>query len=108
MTNGQPLPRNAQTHALKIWPENFDAIIDGRKRFEIQPTEHSFEVGDMLRLMEWDPLFSAFTGAWALAQVTHLVLGGSGGVQPGFCVMSITPMLVNWRNDQRLMDASRP
>src|SRR5215213_7088823 len=93
-----------ETHALKIWPAEFEAVVDGRKRFEWRKDDRSFAVGDMLRLLEWDPVFEGFTGAWCTVVVTY-VLRDQFGVPPGFCVMSLSPRLVSWRDDQRLIQA---
>jgi len=42
-------------HRLKCWPEYYQAIIDGKKKFEYRINDRIFRVGDMLRLEEWDP-----------------------------------------------------
>ena len=97
-------PKAGQTHALKCWPTEFQAIVEGRKRFEWRSVDRDYQVGDLLRLMEWDPVFSAYTGAWLMVQVTYILTAGFG-VPPGYCVMSISPLLVSWRDDQRLMRA---
>lgn len=44
-----------RTHALKCWPEPFDAIVAGKKRFEFRRDDRGFAVGDILRLQKWDP-----------------------------------------------------
>lgn len=98
--------RTAVTHALKTWPAEFQAIIEGRKRFEWRRDDRGYEVGDMLRLLEWDPLYDAFTGSWAMVQVTYVLRAPGFEMPQGWCVLSIGPMLVNWRDDQRLMSAS--
>lgn len=40
-------------HELKILPEYFDAVISGRKRFEIRKNDRDYKVGDQLILKEW-------------------------------------------------------
>lgn len=41
------------THELKTWRGPFDAILDGRKRFEVRRDERIYAVGDDVRLREW-------------------------------------------------------
>ena len=80
------------THDLKIWPEHYQAILDGRKRFEIRSIEdRSFDEGEFLRLREWEPTDPPYyTGRHMTAQVT-LVHAGFGTAQ-GYVVMGIEPV----------------
>ena len=43
------------THRLKIKPEYYQAVFDGRKNFEVRKKDRDFEVGDTLILCEYDP-----------------------------------------------------
>jgi len=44
-------------HELKTWPQFFQPILNGIKRFELRRDDRleSFQVGDELLLKEWDP-----------------------------------------------------
>ena len=53
----------AAIHDLKIWPEHFDAVVSGRKRFEVRVNDRGYEVGDTLHLREWEPDEERYTGA---------------------------------------------
>jgi len=104
--NGQVVKVSGNTHALKCWPDEFSAIIDGKKRFEWRKDDRGgYLPGDLLRLMEWDPVFEQYTGAWCMVQVTYALRSPGFGVPAGYCILSISPLLVNWRDDQRLMRA---
>ena len=101
---GNPVRR---THELKTWPEPFQAVIDGRKRYEIRVDDRGFAVGDVLHLREWDPSPQmepvtpwslvmterprAFTGREAFAVVTYITPGGAWGLPANLCVMSLQP-----------------
>ena len=61
------------THALKTWPEYFEAICDGRKRFELRKNDRCFKVGDILLLRHWDPATGNYNGRSFLVQVTYMV-----------------------------------
>lgn len=78
------------THSLKIWPEPFQAVLDGRKTAEFRremndagdQIERMFEVGDALLLREYDPeqkhpesgcQVGGYTGREQRVVVTHKV-----------------------------------
>jgi len=75
-------------HDLKIWPEHFQEIINGNKRFEIRSVEdRSFDDGDILRLAEWLPDEARYTRRLIIVEVT-LVHAGMG-MQKGFVCLAI-------------------
>lgn len=43
------------THALKTWPDGFQAVVDGRKTHETRSDDRHFQVGDELILREYVP-----------------------------------------------------
>ena len=51
------MKREPYTHDLKSWPENFRAVLTGRKRFEVRKDDRTpfFQPGDLVRLHEFDP-----------------------------------------------------
>lgn len=80
-------------HELKTWPAFFQAIVDGRKPFEVRRNDRGFQAGDRLQLREWEPdkssTSTAYTGRAVTALVTYVLTGESFGVKDGFCVMGI-------------------
>ncbi len=63
-------------HELKIWPEYFDDVSSGVKRYEVRRNDRDFKVGDELHLREYNPSSDAYTGRTCLAKVIHLTNGG--------------------------------
>lgn len=51
-------------HELKTWPEFYDALAAGAKRFEVRRDDRTprFEEGHIARLREWDPTGGGYTG----------------------------------------------
>ena len=47
------------THELKIWPQFFEAVADGRKTFEYRKADRDFKFGDTVILKEFVPELSA-------------------------------------------------
>jgi len=78
------------THVLKCWPEYYDAISEGKKRFEIRrEDDRKFAVGDLLVLKEWDPNTQEHLGHSYIVEVTYIVRGPAWGIPEGLVVMSI-------------------
>lgn len=75
-------------HELKTWPEYFQDVIDRKKPFELRSTkDRTFEVGDKLKLREYDPVKQEYTGRSTTVVVTY-ILGGPMAL-PGWAVMGI-------------------
>lgn len=93
----KPTPRS-RIHALKTWPEFFDAVADGRKNFEVRRDDREFAEGDVLALHRWEPERGEYsrddTGFPVLqaVRVTYVLRGGQFGVEPGFVVMGVQRM----------------
>lgn len=48
-------------HALKVWPEYFDAIAEGDMTFDIRKNDRNFQPGQGLALFRYDPEKLDFT-----------------------------------------------
>ena len=46
----------------KVWPEYFQMIIDGKKKFEFRLADFELKEGDTLILKEWNPETKEYTG----------------------------------------------
>lgn len=86
---------------LKVWPEPYNEIAHGNKRFEIRREDDGrfdagdgFRVGDHLILREYDPSSFAYTGRQIEARVLHIERGPKWGIPEGMVVMGLT---VYWR-----------
>jgi len=87
-------------HYLKAWPESFQPIRVGLKRFEIRLNDRDYKVGDTLVLAEYIPDSTVaehpgghYTGNSVRAAVNYVMSEfPCHAVRPGFVVMSITAM----------------
>jgi len=79
-------------HVLKCWPEQFQDIVDRRKRFELRLCDRTYAVGDVLELREFKPDSAFYTGRQIDVQVLHMMVGGKFGLARQFVVMSICPV----------------
>lgn len=42
-------------HELKIWPQYYKPVSEGKKTFEIRKNDRGFQAGDTVLLREWNP-----------------------------------------------------
>lgn len=61
-------------HSLKILPAYFQAVVDGRKTFEIRDnSDRGFQAGDLVELKEWDPaLGGSYTNFVHTCEITYV------------------------------------
>jgi len=75
------------THELKILPDYFNAVSEGRKKFELRRNDRGFRVGDRIVLREWTG--SGYTGKSVDCRIDY-ILEGFDGLSPGYAILSIT------------------
>ena len=46
----------------KTWPELFELVSEGKKRFDLRVNDFEIKEGDTLILEEWDPQTKQYTG----------------------------------------------
>lgn len=80
---------DCRPHDLKTWPDPFQAVLEGRKRFELRVNDRGFRTGDVLILREWDPACLLYSGRWIRALVTYMAEAPAWGLPAGMCIMSI-------------------
>jgi uncharacterized protein YqfB (UPF0267 family) len=83
-------------HELKTWPEFYADLAAGDKTFELRNDDRHFQVGDTLRLREFDPKTETYSGRETIRTVKHLLrhdpvagCAATFGLKPGFVILSI-------------------
>lgn len=56
----------------KVWPEYFEAIVSGKKKFELRLNNFEINEGDTLLLEEWDPKTKEYTGRKIEKKATYV------------------------------------
>lgn len=64
--------KTARMHDLKTWPQFFDHVWDGRKRFEVRENDRGYKVGDFIRLREYVIDEKRYTGREVIAEITYM------------------------------------
>ena len=92
--------RDAVEHELKTDPDIFDAILSGKKRYDIRLNDRGYRIGDTLKLRKTlhtnaqmktqNPDYALeYVGPPLYVYVTHILHGPMYGVKEGFVIMSI-------------------
>ena len=81
-----------KTIEKKILPEYFKAVHHREKTFELRKDDSDYQVGDMLRLREWDG--GKYTGNITFKQITYILRDcPEYGLMPGYCILAIQPRM---------------
>jgi hypothetical protein len=59
-------------HEKKVWPKYYQAIVDGKKNFELRLADWECHEGDTLILREWDPKNKEYTGREISKKITYV------------------------------------
>lgn len=81
-----------QTHALKTWPQYFDAVASGDKTFEVRRDDRGFQKGDELVLRRWRNDIQCYDGQEVRKVISYILTGGQFGVEPGFVVLGLAAL----------------
>ena len=57
----------------KTWPEHFNLVKNGKKRFDIRLADFKIKEGDVLVLEEWDPKKKIYTGRKLAKKVKYIL-----------------------------------
>ena len=83
-------------HLVKSWPHLFEATLSGRKVHEVRRlTDRDYQVGDTLRLQEFDPVTEAYSGRELVVRITYITSAenpcalSEECLHKDFCILSI-------------------
>lgn len=57
----------------KIWPEYFDLVVSGKKRFELRVNDFEIQEGDRLILEEYNPETKEYTGRTIEKEIDYVL-----------------------------------
>ena len=73
-------------HKIKILPEYFEAVLTGRKRFELRKNDRNYKIGDKIELAEWEE--GDYTGRSLTFVITYILEGcPEYGLKEGYCIL---------------------
>jgi len=57
----------------KSWPELFEAVLSGKKKFEVRLNEFEVNVGDIIVMREFRPDTQQYTGRTIMRRITYVL-----------------------------------
>lgn len=63
---------NMATIKKKIWPKYFEAVLSGKKKYELRLNDFEINEDDMFVLEEWDSETKKYTGRSIEKKVTYV------------------------------------
>lgn len=79
---GKRLPIN---HEIKILPQYYEAVSKGIKQFELRKDDRDYQVGDLVRLREWDG--KEYTGSKMIVGIKYVLRDcPEYGLMEGYCI----------------------
>ena len=82
-----------KTHSLKCWPEFFEAMLKGEKTFDIRLNDRDFQVGDTVKMREYDPDTKEYTGRGMDFNIVYITKGLHGHLGVNVIVMQLEPAI---------------
>lgn len=72
-------------HEIKILPQYYEAVSKGIKQFELRKDDRDYQVGDLVRLREWDG--KEYTGNKMIIGIKYVLRDcPEYGLMEGYCI----------------------
>jgi hypothetical protein len=89
--------RPRMEHRVKSWPTFFEATLIGVKTHDVRRmSDRDYQVGDTLRLQEFEPEKQQYTGRELCVRITYITSAklpcalSEACLHPDYCILSIT------------------
>jgi len=83
-----------KTHNLKCWPEFFEKLMTGEKTFDIRLNDRDYQVGDTVKMREYNPDTREYTGRGMDFNIKYITKGLHGQLGVNTIVMQLEPAMV--------------
>lgn len=83
-------------HALKTFPQFFEASAEGVKNFEVRKNDRPYKLGDYVAMNEWNG--ESYTGRCTLHKIIY-ILSDPEYCKPGYVVLGLEPCRITIRGE---------
>lgn len=78
---------------LKVWMNYFEDIKDHRRNFELRYNDRNFQVGDILRLREYNEKENYYTDRQVFRIISYILSDTTFGLKDNWVVIGFEPVL---------------
>ena len=76
-------------HELKVWTEYFEDIFTGKKKFDLRFNDRPYQIGDSLRLMEYNNIENMYTGRECVREINYILSDTKFGLKEGWIIVGL-------------------
>ena len=78
--------RDTVMHEVKILPQYYRDVLCGVKNFELRKDDRDYQVGDLIRLREWED--DTYTGRDLVLRIRYVLRDCQKyGLMEGYCIL---------------------
>lgn len=82
---GRKMNKDNTKHEIKILPQYYEDVFKGIKQFELRKDDRDYQVGDLVRLREWDG--KEYTGNKMIVGIKYVLRDcPEYGLMDGYCI----------------------
>lgn len=80
-------------HELKCDPKYFRRVFDAQKNFEVRKNDRDFQIGDTIRLREYDRDAKEYTNRELFFKISYILshFDYPDGLKDDYCVLGLKP-----------------
>lgn len=78
------------THEVECINPFFSDVKSGKKNFEVRLNDRNYQVGDVIKLMEFDVNSCSYSGRIVYRQVMYILTGFNDVLAPNYIVMALS------------------
>jgi hypothetical protein len=77
-------------HELKVWMNYYEDIAEGKKNFELRFNDRNFQVGDVLRLREYNEKENYYTDREITKTISYILSDTTFGLKDNWIVIGLS------------------
>lgn len=82
-----------KVHTIKCWTPYYEAVLDGRKKFDVRRDDRGYQAGDFVHLQQYEPGTGYVCDPddnvpyTIEKKISYILPGGQFGIESGYVVL---------------------